>query len=94
MASPFGAFVPSKSGYAELLTADLADRACRPRAERVLAAAQSTAPVATGEYRSSLKIVADLHPSRRALHITSDAPHAMAVEAKTGNLARALDAGR
>ena len=60
------------------------------RAERVAAAARESAPVATGEYRQSIKVVVEEHPERAAAHVTSDAPHAMLVEANTGNLLRAL----
>lgn len=68
--------------------ADLTDRA-----ERVLSAAKSSAPVASGAYRDSLHIVQDT-TDRAVVRVASDAPHAFVVEANTGTLARALDAGR
>lgn len=61
------------------------------RAERVLAAAKESAPVDTGEYRDSLHVIEDT-TDRAAVRVGSDAPHGLLVEAKTGNLARALDA--
>lgn len=61
------------------------------RAERVLAAAQSSAPVATGGYRDGLEIVQD-STDRVAVRVVGTAPHSHIVEADTGNLARALDA--
>jgi len=66
--------------------ADLAQRA-----ERVLSAARASAPVKTGAYRDGLTS----YPSTtdRAVHrVGSTARHAPVVEARTGNLARALDA--
>lgn len=63
----------------------------RRRAEPVLSAAQVSAPVASGRYRDSLHLVDDT-TDRAVVRVVSDAPHAMVVESRTGNLARALDA--
>ena len=60
------------------------------RAERVAATARANAPVQSGEYQSSIEVIVEEHPERAAAHVTSDAPHAMLVEANTGNLLRAL----
>ena len=62
-------------------------------AQRVLNAAQSSAPVESGDYLDSLHIETD-HTDRMVVRVVSDAPHAWVVEANTGNLARALDAAR
>lgn len=59
-------------------------------AEPVLARAQAGAPVATGEYQASLRAWTEVHASRVVAHVGSDSDHALAVEAATGNLARAL----
>lgn len=80
-------------GIEELLNGSAAEEACRPRAERVLAAAQAAAPVASGEYQGSLRLVED-STDRKVFRVVSDAPHAMIVEANTGNLSRALDSAR
>lgn len=61
------------------------------RAERVLAKAEASAPVKTGNYKAGLGISED-HTDRLALRVGSSAPHAHLVEAKHGTLARALDA--
>lgn len=61
------------------------------RAERVLAAAQASAPVVTGGYRDGLEIVQD-STDRVAVRVVGTTPHSHLVEADTGNLARALDA--
>ncbi len=63
----------------------------RGLAERVLAAAQANAPVESGEYRASLH-VEQVTTDRAVARVVANAPHALAVEARTGNLARALDA--
>lgn len=59
-------------------------------AEPVLARAQSGAPVRTGEYRDSLRAWTEVHGSRVVARVGSDSDHALAVEAATGNLVRAL----
>ena len=59
-------------------------------AEPVLARAQAGAPVRTGEYRDSLRAWSEVHGGRVVVHVGSDSDHALAVEAATGNLVRAL----
>lgn len=80
-------------GMGELLNSGDVRDALTDRAERVLSAAQSSAPVASGAYRDSLRIVQDT-TDRAVVRVASDVAHAYVVEANTGNLARALDAGR
>ena len=60
------------------------------RAERVAATARANAPYQSGEYHDSITVITEMHPERAVAHVTSDAPHAMLVEANTGNLLRAL----
>lgn len=62
-------------------------------AKRIAAAARASAPVETGEYRDSIAAFTDLHSDRVVAHVATTAPHGLLVEAHTGNLARALDAG-
>jgi hypothetical protein len=63
------------------------------RAERVLSAAQSSAPVVSGGYRDGLELMQDT-TDRAVVRVVATAPYGYVVEANTGNLARALDAGR
>jgi hypothetical protein len=64
-------------------------------AQRVLAAAQASAPVKTGAYKRGLRITKAERKYRTAFLVEGTAPHTLLVEAKTGNLARALkSAGR
>lgn len=74
-------YLDGENGVRELLLS---------RAQRVLAAAQSTAPVETGNFRDGLGIRED-HTDRLAIRIGSSSPHAHLVEAKHGTMARALD---
>lgn len=59
-------------------------------ANRVASAARDIAPVDSGEYRDSIEVYSEMHPTRVAVHVGSTAPHGLIVEAKTGTLARAL----
>lgn len=64
-------------------------------AQRVLAAAQASAPVKTGAYKRGLRIAKADHKYRTTYLVEGTDPHTLLVEAKTGNLARALkSAGR
>lgn len=75
----------------ELLKSDDVRDDLTTRAERVLAKAKADAPVVTGNYRDGLAIVQDT-TDRAAVRVVGTAPHSHLVEAKTGNLARSLDA--
>lgn len=59
------------------------------RAEEVLGRAQASAPVDTGAYRASLHIETD-HTDRMVKRVVAGTDHAWVVEAKTGNLAKAI----
>lgn len=58
---------------------------------RVAAAARSSAPVVTGEYRRGIRATGKLQRRYVGLVIAS-APHSLLVESKYGTLARALRA--
>jgi hypothetical protein len=60
-------------------------------ADRVAAEAIRTAPVATGNYRDSIHRES-VTTDRAVERVVASAPHAHLVEAKSGNLARALNA--
>lgn len=86
----------NRRGMADLLkSAGVKDELHR-RAERAAAAARASAPVGTGAgagaYRDSITVEDRVHPSRAVSRVVADVPYALAVEAKTGNLARSLDA--
>lgn len=55
----------------------------------VLSRAQAGAPVDTGEYRASLRIIQDT-TDRVAVRVGSTDDKAMVIESRTGNLARAI----
>ena len=63
------------------------------RGEKVAAQARATAPVDTGKYRDSIEVFTHQHPTRVAVHIGANDFKAPFIEAHTGNLSRALDAG-
>lgn len=82
----------NRSGMGDLLNDDGVVGDLETRMGRALAQAVTNAPVATGEYRDSLRVETVRHPSRTVVRLVSDSDHAMGVEAATGNLARSLDA--
>lgn len=67
--------------------------AVRRSAEKMAAAARASAPVETGAYRAGIEVVDEVHGDRAVSRVYANAPHSLVVEAKTGNLSRALDAG-
>lgn len=67
----------------------------REVAQRVLARAKATAPVDSGAYRDGLKIRKAERGYRTAYLVEGTDPKTLLIEAKGGNLARALkSAGR
>jgi len=63
--------------------------AVRAEAEKIAARARASAPVRTGRYRDSITVVSGT-TDRAVERVTATAPHAHLVEARTGNLKRAL----
>ncbi|MGW9345591.1 HK97 gp10 family phage protein [Streptomyces albidoflavus] len=61
---------------------------------RALAAAQASAPVDSGDYRDGLHIEHHESRYRRATRVVGSDPKTLLIEAKTGNLARAVKAAR
>jgi len=65
----------------------------KSKGERILAAAQTSAPVDTGDYKAGLKLEVDMHTvSGAVVHIIGTDPKSALVESRTGNLARSLNA--
>jgi hypothetical protein len=81
----------NSASMAALLKSDEVRAMLTEKAQPVLAAAQSTAPVRSGEYRGGLEIQ-QATTDRAVVRVTATAPYSLAVEAKTGILSRALDA--
>lgn len=61
------------------------------KAQSVMSAAKSSAPVDSGAYAGSIHIE-QATTDRAAVRVVADVPYAGVVEANTGTLARALDA--
>lgn len=78
-----------RGGVAELLNDPGVRRFLAGIADRVESAAQAGAPVDSGEYRDSIRRVSAT-TDRAVERVVATAPHAALVEARTGNLARAL----
>lgn len=79
----------NSAGVKELLNSSGVRSVVTEEAQQVLARAQASAPVASGEYRNSLQVV-QATTDRAVARVVSTAPHGMIVEANTGNLAQSL----
>ena len=81
-----------KSGGVEelLKSAGVRDELTR-HAEQVAVAARASAPVDTGAYRDSIR-VEQATTDRAVVRVVAGVSYAMAIEAGTGNMARAADA--
>lgn len=80
-----------RGGVRELLNDEGVRAELTRRMGRVLAAAVGAAPVKTGAYRASIHLE-QATTSRAVVRVATDSDHALLVESRTGNLARALDA--
>lgn len=73
----------------KLLKSDQVRPPLQEIAEQMASRARSSAPVATGAYRDSIDVQSDT-TDRAVERVVAHAPHAVTVEARTGNLKRAL----
>lgn len=80
-----------RGGVRELLSSAGVRGALGVQADAVREAAVRSAPVATGEYRDGIER-ASVTTDRAVERVVATAPHSNLVEARTGNLARALGA--
>lgn len=64
---------------------------CRDVGQQVLALAQASAPVGEGDYRDGLHLVEKVVENRSVVLVVGDDWKTMLIEAKTGNLVRALN---
>lgn len=77
--------------FAEILNSAKTRAEMTEKAEKVLAEARANAPVDSGAYQASLT-VEQATTDRAVARVVANVPYALDVEARTGNLARALDA--
>lgn len=68
------------------------EKLVKEKAEQAARIARTTAPVDTGEYRDSIHTEKAAFKYRTGYHVVADDRKALLIEAKTGNLARALKA--
>jgi len=79
------------SAVSAVLSSQKVAAAVHDIAERVAGTARASAPVDSGWYRDSIDVEDDT-TDRAVSRVVASAPHAHLVEARTGNLARALGA--
>lgn len=80
------------SYFDEVLNSAGVQRLCRSKAEQALAIARASAPVDTGAYRAGLAVEAKRPAHRTVYRVVGHDRKTLLVEAKTGNLVRALKA--
>jgi hypothetical protein len=80
----------NRAGLIEILKSSEVEAALMSVAEAAASMARASAPVSSGEYQMSISAFTEMHNDRVVAHVSSDAPHAMIIEARTGNLRRAL----
>lgn len=81
------------TGMAELLSSKAIAADGMARGERVASQARSTAVRVTGNYADHIVVSQEKHGDRIVTKIGSTVEYAPVVEARTGSMARALDAG-
>ena len=79
----------NSAGMRDLLQSAGVRAPVRDAAEKVAGRARSSAPVSSGAYRDSITVVSGT-TDRAVERVTATAPHAAIIEARTGNLKRAL----
>lgn len=84
-------FRRNSRGYEEILKGAVVRAGLTRRAECVADAARASAPVESGGYRDSIRLQQDT-TDRAVVRVVADISHGAAVESRTGNLSRALDA--
>lgn len=81
-------------GVRELLLSGGVRRDLYQRGQAMLAAARANAPRVSGDYANSLRLEQSSKSDRAVVRVVAGVSYGHAVEADTGNLARALDAAR
>lgn len=64
---------------------------CLDRANKIAELARSTAPIDEGDYRDSIQVVTKEATKRNVVLVVAGNWKSMIIEAKTGNLVRALN---
>lgn len=82
-------FKPDFGSLASILRGAPVVAVLHAHAAEIADRAKSAAPVATGEYRDSIHVI-DTETDRAVSRVIATAPHALIVEARTGNLKRAI----
>lgn len=81
--------IRNSAGIEELLKSPGVRAELARHADRVADAARASAPVESGAYQASIHRESAT-TDRAVERVVADAPHALVVEARTGNLSRAL----
>ncbi|QLD10894.1 HK97 gp10 family phage protein [Microbacterium oleivorans] len=80
----------NEAGLAEIARSASVRDLVTDAAAAVVDAAQSDAPVLTGEYRDSIHVEVEQTPDGPVATVVADVPYAMVIESREGVLARAV----
>lgn len=84
----------NESFFDDILQSSEVEALCESKAKQALAIAKAKAPFKTGDYRNGLAIEVGRSAHRKVFRVVGHSRHTLLVEAKTGNLARAIKAVR
>jgi hypothetical protein len=87
-------FKLNSAGIREMLKSSGIAADMHRRAEQVAAAARSSAPVESGDYKASIVVTDEQQPTRAVSHVGATVEYAPIIESALGVLARSLDAAR
>lgn len=80
--------------FDEILKSSGVDRLTKSIADEIASTARSTAPVDQGDYRAGIGVRKKMTPHRPVYLVVGENWKTMIIEARTGNLVRALRARR
>lgn len=83
-------YIPNKAGLRSILRSDRMREVLVPIAERIAGRARDVAPVVSGRYVGSIRVVPDLHKTRWVVHVGAHVPYALDVEARHATLRKSL----
>lgn len=78
------------AGVRELLRSQPIAEIVEAAAEKIADRARTLAPVRSGDYRDSIRVVSDVHASRVASHVGPHVSYGLVVEARSHVMRRSL----
>lgn len=86
----YSRYRPNIGSLDSILKSDAVADVVRDVAEKIAERARAAAPVDSGSYRDSIRVVMDQHPTRVVAHVAATVPYAARLEARSAPLRRSL----